>query len=149
MISIISPTGKGLRIDAAGDGSFRASRGSRVHFGYDFLCEEGQEVFMPSDGLLKRVAFPYADDTSWTGVEITGDGFTIKMFYLSPIIGLVGRNLSQGEVIGYAQGISRRYPRWAGVMNDHVHLQLYLHEENFAIGKNGEVFINPLIFQEV
>ena len=57
---MISPTGKGIRVDSEGDGNYGASRGSRRHNGIDYICVEGQEVRAPFNMLINRIAKPKA-----------------------------------------------------------------------------------------
>jgi len=119
MINLLNPTGKGIRSDSAGDGHWQANRGDRRHKGIDLLCDPGQDILSPIKGFVTRVAYPYADDPSWKGIVIQGDWCRIKMYYLDPFV-RIGRQVTQGEVIGKAQNISLRY---GGDMRAHVHLE--------------------------
>jgi hypothetical protein len=120
MISLINPTGKAIRSDSEGDGHYGARRGAVRHKGIDLLCVPGQDVLSPVAGFMLRVAFPYADDLSWTGIVIQGDWCRLKMFYLEPYINITGAKVSAGQPVGKAQDISRRY---SDKMQPHIHLE--------------------------
>jgi hypothetical protein len=116
---IISPTGEHLRMDGAGHGYYGAPRGSRLHLGHDYPCTAGQNIVAPITGRISRIARPYSDDQTYFGCEIVGKRCTVKLFYVLLTPGFVGREVSQGEIIGKAQSISKKY---GPPMTDHVHL---------------------------
>lgn len=121
-MKILSPT-KPLRYrgcDAGGCGHFGASRsgGTRKHRGIDILTVEKEAIFAPISGKI-RIAKPYPDDNNYSGVEIYGSNFNVKIFYFQPIV-KAGQIVEQGQLIGYAQQISKK---WTGV-KDHIHLEL-------------------------
>lgn len=118
---MISPTGKGIRIDRAGNGMYGASRGLRKHKGCDFLCIPGQEVYAPISGTVEREAKPYADK-EYSGLVIQGKHMSAKMFYLIPARDIIGKQVHRGDVVGYAQDISQNYP--GEVMKPHVHIEV-------------------------
>jgi hypothetical protein len=120
-MKIISPTGKGMRNDAAGNGYYGAKRGKRLHMGMDFLCEHSQDVVSPIDGFVERIAYPYAGDRSYKGLVIRGKQVTIKLFYVDPWDWIIGTDVKQGEVIGMAQDISAKY---SSAMLPHIHLSI-------------------------
>lgn len=112
-----------IRVDAAGDGHFGAKRGSREHEGVDLLVEKGDNILAPEDGLLKRAAYPYVGDMTYSGFVFIGDsGKEYKAFYLKPVWDLIGKRVKDGDVIGTAQAISERYPQSS--MKDHVHIEI-------------------------
>jgi hypothetical protein len=84
---IMSPTGMGIRNDAAGSGVFGARRTKTVnctlveyeHEGTDYQCIPGQAVYMPFTGQIVREARPYADG-SYSGVVIKSRRRTVMMF---------------------------------------------------------------------
>lgn len=120
---VISPTKSDkIRNDSAGSGYFGAPRGGRLHDGVDFTCVQGQDVYSPITGTLVREAYPYAGDLRWSGCLIVGPDITIKMFYMRPDRGLIGKEVQQGQVIGTAQGISNKYAGQG--MTDHIHFQV-------------------------
>lgn len=138
MISLYNPTGKRVRSDSAGDGHYaaRRSKGNTVyeHKGVDFECEPGQLVYSPVDGVVVRVAYPYANDDNYMGLVIETRWCKVKMFYFEPF-GLLngGSPINQGDDIGIAQDISKRYP--GSGMTPHVHLEIY------NLSQNPELYI--------
>lgn len=118
---IISPTGKGVRVDAAGDGHYHAPRGGRLHKGVDLICEPGQEVFCPIDNAyFVRLADPYGD-REYSGLMLKNDLMEVKMFYLEVLEKIKPQKLHQGTVIGIAQDITERY---TSAMTPHIHLEI-------------------------
>ena len=126
-LSITSPTGKGIRMDSQGDGHFKASRGKRVHLGFDFEGEPKQDIWQPLNrATLTRIVFPYADDTTYTGIELVGDIFIVHLLYVFPDHKLLGTTLNRGDVVGIMQDISRKYGKG---MVPHVHMNVYINPE--------------------
>lgn len=125
----MTPTGLGIRNDEGGLGHFGAPRKKEVkghevrytHDGVDYQCKPGQEVWMPCTGKIVRVAYPYAAK-DYSGVYIAAKRLSMKMFYVQPYSGIIGRVIKKGEPIGTAQDISLKYPG-AGV-TPHVHVKL-------------------------
>lgn len=131
MSDFINPTGKGVRIsDRHGQGHFGASRGKRTHKGVDYVAEVGQDIKAVMSGRITKVGYPYGNDLSYRYVEISNDdtGYRIRQFYVKPCV-INDDWVSQGDVIGVAQCLDRRY---AGI-TEHVHLEIY---------KNG-VLVDP------
>jgi hypothetical protein len=128
---IISPTGKGVRMDAAGFGNYGARRGKRLHNGMDFECKPGQDIDMPIFGELVREAKPYKNEP-YSGVVIKSKYMTLKIFYFLPDKSMIGNVVSQGKVIGKAQDITIKYPKQS--MKPHIHLEI--------------VHINPALFMD-
>ena len=66
----------------------------------------------------------YAKDLSYAGVLIEGNGghkgYTIKIFYMTPSISIVGKTVKVGDKIGVAQDLTRKYP---GITN-HIHMEV-------------------------
>lgn len=113
--------------DPKGCGYFGASRGSRKHKGLDFTVIEGQSIHSPIEGNITRVSIPYASDTTYKGVLITGtgrhQGLEVKIFYMTLLDSVkIGASVTPGRPIGRAQDISRKYP---GGMTPHVHVEVY------------------------
>jgi len=104
---LLNPTGGTIRTDAEGAGYFKAKRGNKLHRDLDFGLPKGigQNVFSPITGLFVRVSIPEQNDFGISGGIIEGSYATIQMFYFSPIFGLVGKNVRQGQVVGYAQDV--------------------------------------------
>lgn len=115
-----------LRVDGSGNGAYGSPRGDHSHEGVDLLVLPGQQIFSPFEGVVTRVAMPYADDSRWLGLEIAGsgvwEGFRTKVFYIEPVVGIVGQTVGRGDLVGYAQDISRKY---GGDMKDHIHVELW------------------------
>ncbi len=117
---MISPTGKGVRTrDEWGEGHFGASRGDHLHNGTDYICIPGQDIVSPISGVIMREAKPYAGQ-HYSGCVIEGPLIAIKMFYLNMLPNLVGRHVKQGELLGRAQDISKRYHH----ITPHIHVRI-------------------------
>lgn len=123
---ITNPTGQSVRSDSGGDGHYGASRTRTrngqttryAHRGTDFSGTPGQPVYAPIGGIIKRKAKPYTSGI-YSGCLIVGKKGVCKMFYLLPNPDLIGQPITQGEVIGVMQDISKRY---TGV-TPHVHVE--------------------------
>ena len=117
-----------IRVDSWGDGNYGAARTGHVHRGVDLEVFKGETIYSPIQGTIIRVAYPYANDLKWTGLEIAGapgsawDGYRIKMFYMTPTASLIGKTILQGAPIGKAQAISEKY---SPEMKNHVHVELW------------------------
>lgn len=114
-------TGKGIRMDSAGDGNYGAPRGDRLHNGIDFLCDEGQVVRAPCNMLIVRVAISSANKPL-SGIKWKYGRSEGKIFYFEPKLSLIGTMVSKGTIIGTAQSCSFHYgdPE----MLDHIHFQI-------------------------
>jgi murein DD-endopeptidase MepM/ murein hydrolase activator NlpD len=118
---MLNPTGMPIRgSDKWGEGRYGASRGSRIHEGADYICEPGQPVRAPIEGEIVREAKPYPE-SGYSGLLIQGKYMAIKMFYLEPFRDMIGKHVAQGDIIGVAQDISKRYDK---EMTPHIHLQI-------------------------
>lgn len=126
MYPILSPLT--IREDSEGSGQYQSNRvssnhTSRQHNGVDYVCTESQPVYAPFDGILKREYNAYSNSNVWKGVEIisSDEKRSAKIMYLKVNQSLIGKEVLRGQVIGYAQAISKRYnPR----MKDHIHFEL-------------------------
>lgn len=118
---MISPTGKGIRVDSEGDGSYGTSRGSRRHNGIDFLCEEGQDIVAPHKMTIERESKPKTE-SPMTGIAWRSGKSTGRMWYFKPDIALIGQEVREGQVIGVAQSVSKDYG--LSKMKDHIHYQV-------------------------
>ncbi len=118
---MISPTGKGIRSDFAGDGNYGAARGNRRHRGIDYLCDEGQEVIAPFDMTIERFSYPNADK-EMTGIAWRKGKSTGRMWYFTPYLGVIGVKVYKGTVLGIAQSVSAYYG--LPEMQDHIHFQV-------------------------
>jgi len=124
---LLNPTGGAICNDSKGAGYFRARRKHRdssiySHKGVDFLLPSGpgQDIVSPISGVLYRTVQVYSDTKKYTGWEIRNDDICIKLFYVIPNHNLIGVMVHQGEVIGTAQDISKRYPG----KRPHVHIEV-------------------------
>ena len=117
-----------IRNDAAGSGYYHAPRGSRRHNGVDLSCVPEQAILAPFTGRIVREAYPYASDLKWRGCVMESDDITIKMFYMKLNYNIIQqlRNgpvpVVQGEQIGLAQDITKKYPGQG--MKPHIHFQV-------------------------
>jgi len=126
MLTLVNPTGGPVRHnDAWGSGEFMARRSHGKHQGVDLVCNPGQEVLTPVDGVFKRKLFVYNNDLRWTGLEIAFEKGIVKLFYVDPDTSLLGKDMIAGEVIGTAQNISEKYGN-NGTMIPHVHIELWM-----------------------
>lgn len=124
---IVSPTGGPVRdADKHGMGHFGAPRGSQTHKGADYVGEPGQKIVSPIDGKVIRLARPYADDSRYSGLLISGEHLYIKIFYIDPDLSVIGWGVFKGKtVIGTMQDITKRYAD----ITPHVHLQAMVDPE--------------------
>jgi murein DD-endopeptidase MepM/ murein hydrolase activator NlpD len=122
-----------IRMDAAGSGRFGSSRGggSRLHNGVDLEVIKGQPVYAPFAGTITKQAYPYEGDRKYTGVHLTrADGVKMKVFYMLPKPGIIGKAINAGDEIGRAQDISEKY---GAPMKPHIHVEVW----------NGTTLLNP------
>ena len=129
---ILKPRGT----DAWGDGSFKASRGTRVHKGIDYESTPGDAVFSPIDGTVTKLGYPYApgDEITYRYVEVTdADDNKHRVFYIEPSVSQ-GAAVDTNTVIGIAQDIAAKYSTPDRVMKCHAHYDI--------IDKNGDL-IDP------
>jgi len=118
---MISPTGKGIRVDKEGDGQLGASRGKRRHRGVDYLCDNGQDIVAPFDFRIVRVAYPKVD-LVMKGIMWEFGSSNGRMYYFVPHKDLIGKKVQEGQIIGVAQSVSEYYK--LPNMEDHVHFQV-------------------------
>jgi len=118
---MIFPTKTGqIRNDSGGFGYYGAPRGNRKHKGVDFSVEPGEPVFSPCSGVVKRRARPYVGDKHYDGCLIEAKAARIKIFYLNIEEELIGQVVRPGQIIGYAQDISKKY----SAVTPHIHLEI-------------------------
>jgi len=126
MLMYPNKTGE-IRDDAGGSGHYGAKRSKTVsgvtihykHQGVDYSVTPGQDIISPITCKVKREARPYASGP-YSGVLLEGIRGVFKIFYMELLDGLIGTSVRQGDVIGHAQDISKKY---AGV-TAHVHLEI-------------------------
>lgn len=127
-----------IRMDASGSGRFGSSRGggSRLHNGVDLEVIKGQPIYAPFAGTITKQAYPYANDRKFTGLHLTTkEGVKVKMFYMAPKPGIIGKAVTAGQEIGRAQDISEKY---GAPMKPHIHVEVY----NNGTLLNPEEFFN-------
>ena len=122
---MISPTGHNIRVsDSWGSGEYGASRdgGKRIHKGTDFIVSPGQAILAPCGGQVVRIKRPYSDAVDgvlFSGIFVRSINYEYTLFYFTPLSDIIGKKIFEGDLIGYAQDISIKYP---GII-PHVHLQ--------------------------
>ena len=123
-----------IRSDALGSGLYGASRGERTHKGIDYVCEKGQEVYSPCDGVVTRWGWCYTPkkgEEDWRYIQVTDkEGSRHRIFYVDPLA-VVHKVVKEGEIIAHCKDISERYD---ARMTPHVHYEV--------ISDGGE-YINP------
>lgn len=112
------------RYDTQGSGHFGAGRGNRRHKGRDFIAVAGQPFPSIVTGKVIRIATPYKNDKTYSGVVVKAGPISIKMFYVRPTV-KPGDSIRRGDPIGIAQDISKRYPakKPDGAMTPHIHVE--------------------------
>jgi len=116
---------KRRKCDKGGCGYFGAPRSragtgkAHSHRGQDFLVLPGAEIYAPISGKV-RIAAPYEKDPNYSGLEISGKAYAVKMFYLSPTV-QGGEYVNEGDLVGYAQDISQKY---GSIVPPHIHLEV-------------------------
>ncbi|NXS93702.1 LECT2 protein, partial [Jacana jacana] len=104
--------------DSYGCGRYNAPRGGRRHKGVDVLCEDGAVVYAPFTGNIVSRARPYGNGNAIdNGVQLSGSGFCVKMFYIEPV--KYNGPITKGEKIGVLLPMQRVY---RGIKS-HVHIQ--------------------------
>ena len=141
---MISPTGSlEIRNDKLGAGYYGASRKSSTgrkysHKGVDLVISLGNGVIAPFDGATIRRVRPYEDE-NYNGILIINHTYECTILYFEPNR-LIEEWVQQGQVIGYAQDISKRFERYAD-MKPHLHIEVvYTH----PLGPIGGEQINPM-----
>ena len=121
---MISPTGHGIRhSDRHGSGFFGAPRGDKRHKGVDFIVSPiGQTIVAPCPGDVIRIKRPYAKKVKgvlFSGLFIRAADYTYTLFYFEPLFEVLRTRVEEGDILGYAQDISIKYPG----MIPHIHVQ--------------------------
>lgn len=110
-------------VDAFGSGEFHAERdgGKRVHVGADYAAEPDAPVYAPITGVVTKIGYVYAKQTSLTFVELTNEASSLvsRVLYVDPSVA-VGDTVIAGSPIGVAENLQKRY---RGITN-HVHVQI-------------------------
>jgi hypothetical protein len=122
---MINPTGGCIRRDSCGFGYFGAVRvkenGGRTmryrHRGVDYVCLPGQEVWMPFTSVVIRRKVPH---DKFNGMLFRGKGIVGTLFYVDFEETLIGKEIKGGDLVGYAEDISKLFPD----VVPHVHFQI-------------------------
>lgn len=120
-----------MRNDQAGQGHFKASRGSRPHNGIDFEAPVNSIVLSPASGKITKHGYPYGDDLSYRYIEVTDmKGLRHRLFYceLLPKV-KVGDNVRKDSFIGFVQDITSRYPE--SHMKNHIHFEVMNQDDDY------------------
>ena len=129
-------------LDAWGDGSYGASRGTRTHRGIDFITEPGDEILSPVKGRVSKIGFPYSpkkgDKILYKYVQVTDyKGCKHRIFYCEPTVA-VDLHVDTTSVIGLAQDIASKYSTPSRSMKNHAHYEIidadgdYVNPEDYA-----------------
>jgi len=123
-LKVISPTGRNeiRQQDNHGSGLFASRRGIRPHYGEDYITIPGEGLIAPHNGRVSGMITVYKDFPEWKGLEIMGDGIISHIYYIFPVMGIIGTPVSKGDRIGYSQRISDKYER----IVDHIHWQIFI-----------------------
>ena len=133
MSEFSSPIGLMIRgDDKYGSGAYGAPRSrdgvAHPHYGLDIVTVPGQTIIMPAPMKCLRVAKPYADDDTLSGIVIEAmDGLQVKILYVDPILKMIGQFWTRGTLIAHAQSLQERYP---GITN-HAHFEVWKAGQRF------------------
>ncbi|XP_025974050.2 leukocyte cell-derived chemotaxin-2 [Dromaius novaehollandiae] len=112
------PSNKVRGCDSKGCGGYNSARGGRQHRGVDVVCEDGATVYAPFTGKINRQVRPYGNGNAIDdGVQLSGSGFCIKMFYVKPV--KHSGAVRKGDKIGVLLPMQSVY---RGITS-HVHIQ--------------------------
>jgi len=121
-----------IRSDSMGDGHYLAPRGNHIHQGVDWEARPYEEIYTPIDCKIIRLAYPYVGDLYYKGLLIGNKYMRIKIFYISPLENIIGKFLKAGDIIGYAQDITKKYGK---NMTNHIHTEMDSFDLNLLVGK--------------
>ena len=132
---MINPTGGNIRNDVGGAGYFGAPRkkisdGKTIryrHRGVDYVCIPKQEVWMPFTAVIIRYKNPYE---GYHGVLFRGKGMVGTLFYVDVDKEMIGKQLKEGEVVGVAEDLSKKYSN----ILPHIHFQIDKIDPEILIG---------------
>jgi len=120
--------------DTGGCGHFGAPRnrsGGTVgtHKGQDILCTPGALVTAPFAGKITRLSVPYEGDSRFSGVVLeVNPALLVKIMYMQPKSGIVGKTVEPGEALGTCQNISLKY---GAAVPAHLHVEV--HENQLGV----------------
>lgn len=124
----VNPTGFEIRADACGNGRFGVSRNrdGKVygHQGLDLVCLPGQDIRAPMAGKVVRAGLCYSYDQRWKLCVIEREEWEVKLLYVMVTLGLVGKEILAGDIIGYSQNISLKSDYKSRGMKPHIHVEV-------------------------
>jgi len=113
-----------IRIDKMGNGYFGSPRGERLHHGTDYLVQPGDPIFMTlKNAKIIREVRPYSDHPELSGIVVANLICINIIFYVEPLMSLIGEEVAQSQLIGYAQDVRLKYGH---NMLPHVHSEKYI-----------------------
>jgi len=120
-------------VDGKGSGAFAAPRGGKRHKGTDYVFASGDEVKSPVKGIITRLGWAYAN-SEFRLIEILSHKGSLlwRFLYVDPIV-KAGDKIIEGQTIGTAQKISKRY---GSEMKDHVHVEVNVNVEQLLGGRH-------------
>lgn len=107
--------------EPTGNGWYGAKRGSKKHKGLDIKAKEGEPILSPISGVFVRTGTVYTFTRRFQLAVVANEEYEVKIMYLTPQAGLVGRAIREGDVIGYSQDVARY---WGGGMINHIHVEV-------------------------
>lgn len=132
-MKIVCPSGElKVRNDGWGNGMFGMPRGTmadgslKYHDGLDLVVEPGQEIVSMISGTVEKIDIPYSMDPHYRGIQIANAKLRVEIWYMLPKVELVETYVEAGQLIGYAQDISKKYGvhRESGAfMTPHIHVR--------------------------
>lgn len=113
--------------DTGGCGNFGARRnrpaGVGTHKGQDILCTPGALVTAPFAGKIISLSVPYEDDRRFSGVVLeVNPALRVKIMYMQPKSGIVGKTVEPGDTLGTCQNISIKY---GTAVPPHLHVEVH------------------------
>ena len=113
-------------VDPAGAGHFGASRGARLHKGFDLHCIPNQPLLNIWPGVVTKIGFPYADNSKYRYIEIQyakNSRYKFRYFYVNPRV-QVGQHIKHFQFIGYMQDVTERYKNQNSKNKPHLHFEI-------------------------
>lgn len=136
-----NPLGKGAvlrtRNDETGGGTYLASRGLRLHLGWDILAQPNFSVYSPIEGKVYRIDVwtePKHSPVALTAIKVLGTGKYLGQVWrlgytvLDPNIS-EGQLVSSGQRIGKVLNMAKAY---SGSMKNHLHVDVKRSTTSFA-----------------
>ena len=107
--------------DRQGCGHFGAARGTRKHNGVDLVCEPGDEIQSPANGIVTKIGYPYGgkDKLHIRYVQVTCGEYDFRVFYVNPAVE-IGQAVTTKSILGFSQELGCFYPD----ITEHVHLEI-------------------------